>query len=98
MPDNARRIFWSRTRRLTFGLLAGWLLVNLGLAWFARDLNAFSVFGFPLGYGLIAQVAMPLYLLLIVVYVRVMERYERDYLDAADAEALAARDAPPDAA
>ena len=72
--------------RLTLGLLAAWLAVNLLVPWFARDLDGLHVYGFPAGYWFAAEGALVLYLLIIVVYVLVMDRLERRYLQALQAE------------
>lgn len=80
MSDDARRVFWSRTQRLTLALLMAWLVVSVGVPWFARDLDRVRVFGFPLGYWFAAEGALLLFLLIIVIYVVAMERLEARYL------------------
>lgn len=82
MSDGVHRVFWSRTKRLTAWLLAIWLLINLAVPWFARDLDKLHGFGFPLGYWLAAQGALLMYLVIIVVYVRFMDRLDARYLEA----------------
>ena len=76
----ARAIFWRRTKGLTIGLLLLWLLVNLLVPWFARDLARSRLFGFPAGYWLAAEGALVVYLLIIVAYVWGMDRLEADCL------------------
>jgi len=90
--DPAQR-FWRRTKRLTGALLGLWLAVNLLLPWFARDLGAWQVFGFPLGYWLAAEGALLVYLAIIVVYVVAMDRLEAVYLDSLQGAALGVDDA-----
>jgi len=85
MAAAARSRFWKLTLRLTLGLLAAWLLINLAVPWFARDLNGLRGFGFPFGFWLAAEGALLLYLLIIVVYVIAMDRLERRYRDERDA-------------
>lgn len=85
MVEPARYAFWLKTRRWTLGLLAAWLLVNLAVPWFARDLDRYSFLGFPLGYWLAAEGALFVYVGLIAVYVLVMDRLE-SALAAASAE------------
>jgi len=75
--------FWRHTRRLTGALLGVWLAVSLLVPWFARDLAAWQVFGFPLSYWLAAEGALLLYLAIIVAYVIGMERLEAAFLDSA---------------
>jgi putative solute:sodium symporter small subunit len=76
MLGPAHHSFWLKTRRWTLALLAAWLLVNLCVPWFARDLDRFSFLGFPLGYWLAAEGALLVYALLIAIYVVVMDRLE----------------------
>ncbi len=89
MVEHLRQRFWKHTRRWTGGLLGVWLAVNLALPWFARDLDRWQIFGFPLGYWFAAEGALLVYLLIIVIYVVVMDRMEaaleRDEDDAASA-------------
>jgi putative solute:sodium symporter small subunit len=89
MTDTSRPAFWARTKALTGALLVVWLGVNLLVPWFARDLNALQVFGFPLGYWLAAEGCLLVYLAIIVVYVVAMDRLEAHCLDDADADAAA---------
>ena len=91
MSEPAKQAFWRRTKRLTLGLGAVWLVVNLTVPWFARELNALHIFGFPLGYWLAAQGTLFVYLTIIAVYALAMDRLEAGYLAAeralvADAE------------
>ena len=76
MNERARYLFWQQARRWTLALLAVWLVVNLGVPWFARELDRYSLMGFPLGYWLAGQGALFIYLALIAVYAAVMDRLE----------------------
>ncbi|HLL10315.1 MAG TPA: DUF4212 domain-containing protein [Rubrivivax sp.] len=89
--SRAKHAFWRRTKRLTLALGGLWLAVNLAVPWFARELNAWQWFGFPLGYWLAAEGALFVYLAIIVVYALAMDRYEASYL-AAEREASAKPD------
>lgn len=75
IPD----LYWRKTRRLTLTLLVVWLLITFGLAWFARELNEISIFGFPLGFYMAAQGTLIIYLLLIWYYNRRMRRLEEEF-------------------
>lgn len=61
-----RAIHWSKTRRLTFGVLVIWFIFALLLPWFARDLDSMTFIGFNLGYYIIVQGALIVFVLLIV--------------------------------
>ncbi|MDE2371403.1 MAG: DUF4212 domain-containing protein [Burkholderiales bacterium] len=77
----ARRVFWSRTQRLTAALLVVWLVANLAVPWFAPALNRWHMLGFPLGYWLVAVGMLGLYLVVVVVYVVAMDRLEAHVVD-----------------
>lgn len=56
---------WSRTRNLTILVLIIWFVFAFVLPWFAKELNAFSFLGFPLGYYFIVQGSLIVFVLLI---------------------------------
>jgi putative solute:sodium symporter small subunit len=98
MSDTPRQRLWRGTSWLTGALLLAWLLVSVLGPWFARDLNAWQWFGFPLGYWVAGQGALLAYLLIIVIYIVRMERIEARYqreTEARAGDAVAA--APPTA-
>lgn len=70
---------WRKTFRLTLMLLLVWLVVTFGTTWFARDLNAYSFLGFPLGFYMEAQGALLIYLLIIWYYNRKMRQFDAEY-------------------
>lgn len=70
MPEDTstrRKTHWAKTRNLTFGVLVIWFIFAFLLPWFAKDLNAMSFLGFELGYYLVVQGALIVFVLLIVV-------------------------------
>ena len=60
--------YWRRTLRLTIALLLLWFLVTFGVCFFARDLNAVTVFGFPLGFFMGGQGVLVIYVLIVGVF------------------------------
>ncbi len=56
---------WSRTRGLTFLVLAVWFVFSFVVHVFAKELNAFSFLGFPLGYYLAVQGSLLAFVVLI---------------------------------
>ena len=94
MLEQARYAFWLKTRRWTLGLLTIWLVVNLAVPWFARELDRYTFLGFPLGYWLAAEGALFVYVALIAVYVMVMDRLESALADQSAAAAGGAGAAP----
>lgn len=74
-----RDLYWLKTRRLTLGLLVIWVFITFVLAWYARELNAFSLFGFPLGFYMAAQGSLVIYLAIIWYYNRRMRQLEKEF-------------------
>ncbi|HZV64910.1 MAG TPA: DUF4212 domain-containing protein [Telluria sp.] len=77
----ARYRHWRRTRRLTVALLAVWFATSFGTVFFARELAALSLFGWPLSFYLAAQGASLIYLAILGVYAWRMRRLDRDFRD-----------------
>ena len=75
----ARSRHWQRTRRLTFALLALWLAASFCSVFFARELAALSLFGWPLSFYLAAQGAALIYLAIVGVYAVGMRGVDRRY-------------------
>ncbi|UCV13521.1 DUF4212 domain-containing protein [Quatrionicoccus australiensis] len=71
--------YWRKTRRLTLNLLVLWFFVTFVLNWFARELNQFELFGFPLGFYLGAQGLLFIYLLIIWYYNRRMRKLDAEF-------------------
>lgn len=74
-----RDLYWLKTRRLTLGLLVIWVFITFVLAWYAKELNAFSLFGFPLGFYMAAQGSLVIYLVIIWYYNRRMRQLEKEF-------------------
>jgi putative solute:sodium symporter small subunit len=77
-----RALHWRRTRRVTALLLALWFCTTFLAVFFARELSAFTVFGWPLSFYLAAQGAALVYLAVIGVYALLMARIDRRFADA----------------
>jgi putative solute:sodium symporter small subunit len=70
---------WRSTRRLTASLLLVWLGATFCTVFFARELSAYSVFGWPLSFYLAAQGVALGYLAIIGVYALAMGRIDRRF-------------------
>ncbi len=75
LSDGQKR-HWRLNRRMTLAFLLVWFLVSFVASFFAADLNQWTVAGFPFGFYLGAQGAPLVFLLLVVVYARVMNRLD----------------------
>ncbi len=74
-----RDLYWRKTRHLTIGLLVIWVFFTFVIAWYAQELNAFSLFGFPLGFYMAAQGSLVIYLATIWYYNRRMRQLEAEF-------------------
>lgn len=71
--------YWHRNLKVTAVLLAIWFLVTFVASFFARELNAITVLGFPLGFYMGAQGSLIIYVLIIWYYARYMNRLDQEY-------------------
>ncbi len=78
-PSPEQRQYWRRTMRLTVVLLAVWFVFTFVTSSFARELNAVSFFGFPLGFYMSAQGSVIVYVLIIWIYAKYMNRLDQRY-------------------
>ncbi|NNC48777.1 MAG: DUF4212 domain-containing protein [Sphingomonas sp.] len=81
--DNAQRsAYWRANVRLLLVLLSIWFAVSFGAGILLREwLDQWRIGGYPLGFWFAQQGSIYAFIILIVVYVRRMERIEREYGD-----------------
>jgi putative solute:sodium symporter small subunit len=78
-PSLRHRQYWAKNLRLTALLLLVWAAVTFVPAYWAQEFNRIVLFGWPLGFYMGAQGALIVYVLLIGIYARAMDRLDRDY-------------------
>ena len=74
--------YWRRNIRYVGSLIVVWFVVSYGFGIIlAQPLNAFTVPGtnFPLGFWFAQQGAIYVFVVLIFVYVRLMNRLDREF-------------------
>ena len=71
--------YWHKNLVITAILLFIWFVVTFVEAWYARELNAFSFLGFPLGFYMSAQGSLIVYVVLIWIYARYMNKLDIEY-------------------
>lgn len=76
-PDGLRR-YWRRNLLLIAGLLVVWFVVSFLVPAFSRQLG-FDFFGWPFAFWVGAQGAPIVYVLIIAVYARRMDRLDREF-------------------
>ncbi len=79
--------YWRKNLVITGILLAIWFLVTFVEAWYARELNAITFFGFPFGFYMSAQGSLAIYVILIGIYAWYMTALDKEYgVDEGDLE------------
>ena len=76
-----RAAHWKKTRQITVVLLILWIFTGFFTIYFARELDRFSPFGWPLSFYLAAQGSALVYLAIIGFYAWRMRRLDRQYRD-----------------
>jgi putative solute:sodium symporter small subunit len=76
-PNKPRALtHWQRVRRLTAQLLLAWFAVTFCVIFFARELSAFTLFGWPLSFYMAAQGTILIYLAIVAIYAWRMRRLD----------------------
>lgn len=79
--------YWRRNLVYTGVLLLVWFIVTFVEAWFARELNGITFFGFPLGFYMSAQGSLAIYVAIIGIYALLMRKLDLEYnVDEGDLE------------
>jgi putative solute:sodium symporter small subunit len=81
---DARAAYWRRNLRYVGALLLVWFAVSFGAGiLFVEPLNRIRIpgTGFPLGFWFAQQGAIYVFVILIFVYVRLMNRLDREFRD-----------------
>ena len=71
--------YWHKNLIVTAILLFIWFVVTFVEGWYARELNAVSFFGFPLGFYMSAQGSLIVYVAVIWYYQHYMNKLDIEY-------------------
>lgn len=78
-PTPEQRQYWRKTLRLTGLLLGVWFVFTFVTSLLARELNALSFLGFPLGFYMSAQGSVLVYVAIVWIYAKYMNRLDERY-------------------
>jgi putative solute:sodium symporter small subunit len=73
------RQYWHRNLVITTILMIVWFIVTFVEGWYARELNAVTFFGFPLGFYMSAQGSLIVYVVIIFIYARYMNSLDKAF-------------------
>jgi len=80
MPEKNLQQYWRKNLRYLMILLSIWFVVSYGCGiLFADSLNAIKIGGFPLGFWFAQQGAIYVFVILIFVYVRLMNKLDKEF-------------------
>ncbi|WNH11820.1 DUF4212 domain-containing protein [Thalassobellus suaedae] len=80
MTKNKAKAYWKENIRYLLILLAIWFLVSYGAGILFKDtLNQIKIGGFKLGFWFAQQGSMYVFVILIFVYVRLMNKLDKKY-------------------
>jgi putative solute:sodium symporter small subunit len=71
--------YWRKNLQLTTFLLLIWFVVTFVVSYYARELNAFNFFGWPLSFYMGAQGSLIVYCLIIYYYAKKMNALDLEY-------------------
>jgi putative solute:sodium symporter small subunit len=71
--------YWSKNLVVTAVLLVIWFIATFVEGWYARELNAITLFGFPLGFYMSAQGSLIIYVAIIWYYQFYMNKLDIEY-------------------
>ena len=71
--------YWRKNLMITAILMTIWFLATFIEGWYARDLNNISFLGFPLGFYMSAQGSLVIYVVIIGIYARYMNKLDHEY-------------------
>ena len=77
--DN-KKLYWRKNIRYVLSLLSVWFLVSygLGIIW-VDELNSIKIGGFPLGFWFAQQGSIYVFVILIFIYVRLMNKLDKEF-------------------
>lgn len=73
------REYWSKNLSLTGVLLVIWFVATFVVSWYARELNAYTIAGFPFAFYMAAQGALIIYVVVIWFYAHRMNQLDKEY-------------------
>lgn len=80
MADKNLSAYWSKNKKYLLILLIVWFIASFGCGiLFVDELNEIKVGGFKLGFWFAQQGSILIFLAIIFIYVRLMNKLDKDY-------------------
>ncbi|TRZ68337.1 MAG: DUF4212 domain-containing protein [Rhodocyclaceae bacterium] len=79
--------YWHKNLVITAILLLVWFVFTFVEAWYAREINGITFFGWPLAFWFSAQGSLAIYVAIIGIYAVLMRKLDLEYnVDEGDLE------------
>tara|TARA_Y100000758_G_C15848183_1_gene348257 strand:+ start:129 stop:440 length:312 start_codon:yes stop_codon:yes gene_type:complete len=79
-PSDNRRAYWRANLRIVAYLMTAWFIVSYGCGiLFVEQLNKIQIGGYKLGFWMAQQGAIYVFVVLIFIYVRLMNRLDKKH-------------------
>ncbi len=79
--------YWRKNLQYTAILLGVWFVATFVVAWYARELNTITFFGWPLAFWFSAQGSLAIYVAIIGIYAILMKKLDKEFnVDEGDLE------------
>ena len=80
MSQHDLKKYWARNVKYLLILLSIWFVVSFGAGiLFAEELNQFRMGGFKLGFWFAQQGSIYVFVILILIYVRLMNKLDKEF-------------------
>ena len=92
MSDNSAQSYWKGNLRIVFSLLAIWFFISFVCGILLVDvLDNIRIGGFKLGFWIAQQGSIFVFVILIFVYIRQMDKLDAKYEDSVSQEPVASK-------
>jgi putative solute:sodium symporter small subunit len=71
--------YWRKNLVITAILMTIWFFATFVEGWYARELNSITFLGWPLGFYMSAQGSLIIYVVIIGIYARYMNKLDYEY-------------------
>jgi len=96
MPDSSANSYWKANIRLVLSLLSVWFFISIGCGiLFVDALDTIRFGGFKLGFWIAQQGSIFVFVALILIYIRAMDKLDNKYnIESSSESAKASQEEP----
>lgn len=78
--QTAKHSYWKFLRTTTLLLLIAWFIPTFVVSFFANELT-FDFFGWPFSFWMASQGSLLIYLVLVFIYAKLINKLDSEYID-----------------